>query len=459
MATLDIYINDGFLPMVDGALVYHRGFGERPTLTSDPSPSLVLSPHVFTAGGRLVKSRIYPLGAVPPPHGRPEPAAPDPANPGEYLVRLRYWASYFPERTLIAEAGSVISLRVHNTLAKEHELRFLGAGPGGTDPSTGKIAPGQAKLLEFAAPAAGTYVYCDPGSRPDNALLDPVERALGLAGALMVANTAAPWRISPGGPEFERQWLWICHTVDPEWARIASRGETVNPLATPAYPRYFTLNGRSGFQSLGISTDEAANVIREEETLMSGSARAVDVRDFSQAVTPDSGRTGQMMRFVNTGVVFHQLHFHGNHIWTVSRNGRLHPRTGGFVDVDGDVVLQHWEDVVPLGPLERKDSVLPLKRPPDVTDPVWDARSTDWHYPMHCHAEPSQVAMGGMYPGGLVGDWILAAPANAPRAPGAGPVIVPPPVVPPGKKPKVKPPKVNTPKVKPPSTRAKGQTP
>jgi hypothetical protein len=41
----------------------------------------------------------------------------------------------------------------------------------------------------------------------------------------------------------------------------------------------------------------------------------------------------------------------------------------------------------------------------------------DWHYPMHCHAEPSQVAMGGMYPGGLVGHWTIAAPVEVPPPP------------------------------------------
>jgi hypothetical protein len=417
MSTLDIYINDGFLPMVDGALVYHRGFGDRPTAVQDPAPSLTLSPHVFTAGGRTVKSRTYPLDAVPPPHGRPAPAYSDPDNPGQYLVRRAYWASYFPERTLIAEAGSTISLRVHNNLATEHELMFVGAGPGGANRNTGKIAPGKAKLLEFEAPPPGTYVYCDPGSRPDDALMDPVERTLGLAGALLVTNTESPWRISPGGPEFERQWLWICHDVDPAWARIASRGETVNVKATPAFPRYFTLNGRSGFQSLGVSTDEAANLVREEDTLMSGSARQVDVRDFSQGTTADTVRTGQMMRFINTGVVHHQLHFHGNHMWTVGHNGRTHPRSGGFVDTEGHVVLQAWEDIVEMHPLDRKDSVLPLKRPPDAIDAVWGARTEDWEYPMHCHAEPSQVAAGGMYPGGLVGHWTVAAPVNVPPPP------------------------------------------
>jgi len=335
MSTLDVYVNDGFLPMVDGALVYHRGFGDRRTAVHDPAPSLALSPHVFTADGRTVKSRIYPLDAVPPPRGRPLPAYSDPASPGHFLVRRAYWASYFADRTLIAEAGSTISLRVHNNLSQEHELRFLGAGPGGSDVSTGKIAPGRTVLTEFAAPAPGTYVYCDPGTRPDDPSQDPVQRTLGLAGALMVANTPSKWRITAGGPEFERQWLWICHAVDPEWARIASRGEIVNTRVTPAYPRYFTLNGRSGFQSLAASRDEGLNLGRQEDTLPSGFPRQVDVRDFSQGATVDTVRTGQMMRFVNTGVVHHQLHFHGNHIWTVSRNGKLHPRSGGRVGADG----------------------------------------------------------------------------------------------------------------------------
>ena len=57
MTTLNVYINDGFLPMVDGALVYHRGFGNRATSLRDPAPSLTLTPQVFTVAGRLVPSR------------------------------------------------------------------------------------------------------------------------------------------------------------------------------------------------------------------------------------------------------------------------------------------------------------------------------------------------------------------------------------------------------------------
>jgi hypothetical protein len=60
---LDIHINDGFVPMVDGSLVYHRGFGDRRTALNDLKPALAMSPRVITANGRVVGSRTYPLGA------------------------------------------------------------------------------------------------------------------------------------------------------------------------------------------------------------------------------------------------------------------------------------------------------------------------------------------------------------------------------------------------------------
>ena len=402
MNTLDFHINEGYVAMVDGSLVYHRGFGERPGTVSDANPPLWMSPRVFTAAGDVVVSRIYPLAAPPPPLGRPAPLRDDPANPGQYLARKEYWASYFPDRTLIAESGSTIRIMVHNHLSQHHELQFHGAGPSGGDVSTGPVAPGSSSLLEFAAPPPGTYLFSDPGN-------EPVERTLGLYGGLVVIDPSSPWQLYPGGPEFERQWLWLCHDVDPVWAQTAARGRPVNPVSTPAVPRYFTINGYSGYQSLAVTADERFNERREQDTLPSGYPRETDVRNFSASPADGAVRTGQLMRMINAGLVDHQLHYHGNHVWTVRANGLDFPRQDGRVSPDGDVILQHWEDTVQLTPLDRKESLLPVRRPPDVVAPVWDARSADWRYPMHCHAEPSQTAAGGLYPGGLVADWVLAA--------------------------------------------------
>ncbi|MCU1562574.1 MAG: copper resistance protein [Arthrobacter sp.] len=405
MNTLDIHINEGFVPMVDGSLVYHRGFGDRPTKLSDAEPSLAISPRVFTAAGQVVASRTYPLAAAVPPHGRPAPLRPDPAQARNFLARRGYWASFFPDRTLIAETGSTIRLMVRNRLSQPHELRFHAAGPSGADVGTGPVAAGGSKLLEFKAPPPGTYLFSDPGN-------EPVERTLGLYGGLVVIDPRAAWRLSPGGTEFERQWLWLCHDVEPNWARIASRGQTVNPATTPAVPRYFTINGYAGFQALAITTDEEFNEHREEDTLPSGHPRETDVRNFSASPAPGAVRTGHLIRMVNAGIVDHQLHYHGNHVWTVRANGLDFPRSGGRVSPEGDVILQQWEDTVQLVPLDRKESVLPVRRPPEAVDEVWNARTVDWKYPMHCHAEPSQTAAGGLYPGGLVADWVLAARAT-----------------------------------------------
>ncbi|NKX51937.1 multicopper oxidase domain-containing protein, partial [Arthrobacter deserti] len=134
-------------------------------------------------------------------------------------------ASYFPDRTLIAETGSTIRLRIHNRLAQPHELAIHGAGPDRSDASSGPIAPGATGILELRAPAPGTYLYSDPTNAP-------VERTLGLFGALVVIDPQQAWHLGPAGPEFERQWLWLCHDVVPEWARVASRGGTVRPGGT-----------------------------------------------------------------------------------------------------------------------------------------------------------------------------------------------------------------------------------
>ena len=394
---LDLFVNEGMVRMVDDSLVYMRGFGSQPSDINAPRPSLRVSPRVFLADGRLVSSRSYPLDAEPPEDGRPEPLGRHPELPGHYLVRRAHWASFFPDRTIVAEAGSTIEIRVHNRLAQPHELRIDDLG------TTGPISPGGTGSLTVSATVPGTYIYHDPGG-------GSVERILGLHGVLVVVAPSEQWRLGPELTEFERQWVWLCQDVDPVWGARARAGEVIDANRTPPVPRYFMLNDRSGFRALALSRDEAATHATHEDTLPAGSAREVDVRDFSLPLADGSVGTGQLIRMVNVGAVVHQMHFHGNHVWTVRRNGRDFPRTDGHVDAEGHVVLQQWEDVVELNPLNRKEVVLPLKRPPEVVEQVWDARDEDWVYPMHCHAEPSQTAAGGLYPGGLAADWTLAAP-------------------------------------------------
>ena len=400
---LDLYINEGYTRMVDDSLVYQRGFGDRPTALRDANPSLRIVPKIFTRAGQVVESRTYPLGAALPPNGTPTPAGPDPANPGQFFIRRNHWASYFPQRTIIVETGSKVRLRIFNRLAGTHQFTVAHGAHGRSDITTGPIPPGGEARLDFDAPYAGTYIYYDPTNAP-------VQRALGLFGSIVVVDPEDAWRVAPNQMGFERQWLWVTHAIDTKWANIEAAGGTVDPLATPAVPRYFLLNDRSGYEALGHSPNRDINRLAHEESLVSGYPRQVDVRDFGEDLTLGTIRGGQVVRLVNAGIAFHQIHFHGNHLWTVRRNNVEWPREFGHVDEDGHVVLQQWEDVIQLEPMDRKDCIIPMKRPPDATDQVWYARTEDWKYPMHCHAEMSQTAAGGMYPGGLVAHWELKSP-------------------------------------------------
>jgi hypothetical protein len=390
---LVLYVNEGHVAMVDGTLVYMRGFGDAPA--GDPAPSLTIAPRVFLADGRgPVESRLYPLegDAEVPEEGTPADDGIDDSGPGLHFISRRRWASFFPRRTIVAESGSTIKLTITNRLKEPHTFTIDEAGVDVT------IAAGETTDIDFAAPPPGTYVYHD---RTDA----PVNRVLGLHGVLVVVPAERPWTFDGTEGEFERQWLWVLADIDPEWGRLARLGAKIDPEKTPCVPRYFTLNDRSGVFSLAISPDEAENLRTHEDTKPSGHARTVDVRDFPHNEDVGVG-TGQLIRLVNAGVAVHQPHFHGNHVWTIAIDNKTLTRTHVEI-VDGHIALQHWEDVVEMDPLATKAVMLPLKPPPDALDVVRANQECDWVYPMHCHAEMSQTAGGGLYPGGQVSDWVL----------------------------------------------------
>jgi len=398
---LQLFINAGHAPMVDGTLVYSRGFGEAPT--GDPSASLTITPNVFLRDGRgPIASRHYPLLDPDriPEEGCPHDAGIDPSGPGLHFIHRRFWASFFPRRVIVAESDSTIKLRITNRLAGPHTFTIrdkLRPGTTVVHETFGPAgSPTATKDVDFLAPAPGTYIYEDVTD-------EPVNRVLGLHGVLVVVPADRPWTFSADGEgEFERQWVWLLHDIDPEWARRAQMGVRIDPVATPSLPRYFTLNGRSGVFSVAHSPDRAENRRTLEDTKPCGHGRRVDVRRFSD---PDVG-TGQLIRLVNTGVAMHQPHFHGNHVWTFAHDNEVLSRSAVTLR-DGHLRIQHWEDVVEIDPLSTKALMLPIKVPPEALDEVVADQQCEWVYPMHCHAEMSQTAGGGLYPGGQVSDWIL----------------------------------------------------
>jgi len=309
-------------------------------------------------------------------------------------TRVYAWAFDSPEAGLRvpgpviqATDGTGVSIRVTNAHHRPHAFAI----PGVVD--SGPIPPGESRLLEFTAPPAGTYLYLDP-------LRAPINRVMGLGG-VFVSQPAGPAPTPythpttqvrnlfddlgdsvsfPGDPwRPERTWIWVFTCVDPvQHDRLADEPDLA-PVAFAAeyLPRYFLLNGRSGF----FSTHDPG--------------------------TAPTGRVGQpaLIRTANLGMATHSPHIHGNHVYQLSEGGRV---------AENVYSLDTWR----LPPLETRDVLLPFVRPPDAypwppSDPkVWTTDlagdgTKGMVFPMHCHAELSQLANGGNYPQGLLTHWVL----------------------------------------------------
>lgn len=318
---------------------------------------------------------------------------------------------------LRATEGEWLEIRVTNDASRSHGFEVRGA-PGSRLEA---IAPGETRVAKFEAPPGGAYFYLDPTNAP-------VNRVLGLHGAFIVApaqgatvdgaptpysraahtpaiqalfgalgdgrTRAVPKRLLPGEPpqprfpgdawtpgEEKRDIIWMFNSIDPAFQAAWARGETIDPqrFVQTFTPRYFTLNGLSGF--------DAAN---DERTV-------------------PKGYVGQptVIRTLNAGLATHAPHIHGNHIFELTRSA-----ASGEVVLNANIVER---DTWLSAPLDSKDVLLPFEQPTDVPAAVWPPSEEPFpmFYPMHCHAELSQTAGGGSYPQGLVTDWEILGPLGA----------------------------------------------
>jgi FtsP/CotA-like multicopper oxidase with cupredoxin domain len=243
-----------------------------------------------------------------------------------------------------------LRIGVTNTLDTPHGFAIDGVV------SSGPIAPDETKVLEFAAPPAGTYLYQDPVDVPFN-------RVLGLHGALVTMPADGTNTPYAGGPVFTRQWVWVIENIDSVWCERARLGATTT--LEEIVPDYFLINGRSGVDAVH---DEAITI---------------------------HGKLHEpaLVRILNAGVATHAMHFHGNHLDVLCHNAMPAPHP-----MRKDTIM------MPAG--FTKDALLPLAPPPDIWPPMeqWGSELT-LSYPMHCHAEMSQTAGGGLYPNGMLAHW------------------------------------------------------
>ncbi len=306
-----------------------------------------------------------------------------------------------PAPVLIVQEGKTVRLTVTNEIERGGDHGF--AVPGVYD--SGAIPFGESVEVEFTAPKAGTYYYLDPFNAP-------VNRVMGLHGALVVMpdtvgnNTPysdptpnvqrlfndlgtkdwSPGRGSdhfPGHPwDPARTWIWLFSTVDPDKnERLATVDFVPASEFTDGYlPRYFTINGKSGYFAAGHSEE--------------GHEHVLGGRLDPQAELSPFGNVGQpaLIRSLNAGLATHSPHPHGNHFYLLAKNGTVRENVW-------------WIDTWSISPLERIDLLLPFIVPPEIG--TWPPVEELFPlvYPMHCHVEMSQTAAGGNYPQGAVTHW------------------------------------------------------
>jgi FtsP/CotA-like multicopper oxidase with cupredoxin domain len=341
-------------------------------------------------------------------------------------------SSRMPGPVLRVREGTSVRITIRNDRQEWHGFEITGI-PG----TKTEIAPGCSCSVTFTAPAAGTYIYHDGYGN------SPLYRILGLHGVLVVepmngltaagsrtpysidkltalqrqsisalfdalgmtdrflGDAAGKWVPAPSNQEYSNQEkIWVLSQIDPKFNALINPGKPIlsNPALTSNVvgnfvPRYFTINGRSGY----------------------------DLEDASDVVVKNYIGEPTLLRVVNAGLAHHANHIHGNHILELARveGPDLYPDspTYGRVTVRDNILES---DVWRMWPLQRCDVLLPFEIPPDipwnipVSNPNQEMNQFKrmvkgqtqepfpLRYVMHCHCEMSQTAAGGNYPQGMV---------------------------------------------------------
>ena len=324
---------------------------------------------------------------------------------GTFVFSLMFFDAIEEGRPVVrVTEGEGVTISVTNLDTRPHGFAISGIPTA----SIADIPPGATAEVSFVAPVGGSYMYYDP-------TLAPLNRILGLYGAFLV--TPVEGRTLKGSPtpysrathtpaitalfdalgtttrfkggkwnpsDPARDKLWIFSQVDPNLNARVEAGELVPPASiVPSFvPRYFTINGLSGY-------DTAIHDVGSD----------VDWTRGAGLIMP-RGRQGQptLIRTMNAGLATHSPHIHGNHVMEMTETNLA----TGEMKIESNIYeLDAWM----MAPMMRKDMLLPFEKPGDAA--VWPPKQEPFplRYVMHCHTEMSQTAGGGNYPQGLVTHW------------------------------------------------------
>ncbi|MFM9938946.1 MAG: multicopper oxidase domain-containing protein [Hyphomicrobiaceae bacterium] len=443
------FLRYGGAGLVAGAVMAGSNSGAWAACTS-LVPSCTISLVIESVNTEMVDGQVLPMLGF-----RRVKAAVD--DPFDFTARV-------PGPVLRVIEGQIVTVKVRNNRPESHSVHFPGVPmvAGGIASIDNIPGNGGTASVTFQAPVAGTYVYHDP-SHPSRHLyrllglhgVMVVHPLNGLAlnsgsgsGAvtpysmdkLLAVDEAAArtvsqvfnafgkpgrfpgskWVPSPVNAEYSAQErIWLFSQVDPDYNtlikptgifraandRIYKRAlpvpTTPEEVVAAWTPRYFTINGKSGF----------------------------DLRDEPSVVCQNYIGEPTLLRTLNVGLCHHAAHIHGNHVLQLAHSyvtdDGLKPSEGTHrVGIPGEPTVHDnvWErDTWPTWPMQTRDVLLPYEVPPDI--PNWsifeNVPSTAQEpfpirYVMHDHCEMATTAAGGNYPQGAVTHWEILGPMREP---------------------------------------------
>lgn len=218
----------------------------------------------------------------------------------------------YPAPTLIVNQGDTVQVTLRNKLSVPVSIVFPGqigvtaSGAGGLPGLlTAEVPPDNGVTTvtySFVAVEPGTYLY---HSGTDVQL----QVEMGLVGALIVRPTAPAF--GPGhaynfaDTQFTREYLFLLSEIDPEIHRMVFLGQTPLINNTDAFPVYWLINGRGGFDT--VSDNFVSNLPNQPYNAIAA-AHPNDI---------------VLVRMIGATRQMHPLHLHGNHHRVIARDGRL----------------------------------------------------------------------------------------------------------------------------------------
>ena len=243
---------------------------------------------------------------------------------------------------IVVTEGDNVTINIRNNLTSNYPVNLI--IPGLLETSAAVI-PGGTQSYTFIASTPGSYLYYDDNN-------GQLGRAMGLMGPLVVKPMDGSQALTPfeSNPNiYDREYTIVTHEID---SRINDAVAAGLPFDLNNYqPDYFFANGLSYPETV---QDPAGNIDDTKVIFMS----------LGQNVA---------LRFINGGLIYYPMHFHGYHVNVVTRNR----------------ILEEY--------IVEKDTV--LIKVGEAVDTILAVGNQIGLYPLHTHYVPG-VTTSGFYAGG-----------------------------------------------------------